>query len=1739
MAEAAAYYRYIDMGFEAGDWAELATEQRNALVPTDPAGFLSSRDDWQARAELWDPDDPPEPLAGRLAAMDDDLRALLLLMVRALPELFEELHLDVPALKKERGQVADSLFVDVAHGLLAPYPYEPAEMDVEMSWAGLLHGLVRVAEAVLGAEWAKDLCICLASSEDRLRQLELQAGAKVVFSVVCSDVHWSCLAILRGHAEGLFYCGKQNTVCKKQAAELLQAASLQHNYEYRLQSQAVSPQLDHWSCGHRVLLCLYFVLKAVSGDSGWPVHLPADAFSRSNLAWICEATSKTRSRGGEREEQQAPSGVGMKQEVHFGPIQDAVEHGGKGEEQLASSDLGIKQEAHFGPMRPAIQDAAEEEEGEDGDGGQGKARAAKRKRAKKTDHAALGLEIVKEAGLSFNTDFQAEHARLKLPLPQKHWQKFCEQISKNGILNCAACTLLRERVNLAIAQKPNRENAADDGADEDAPAIQDAGEAAVVPVAEDAIATDPGGVVKKRRGRPVSKEQGPRLHDSIQQHRPEVYRLKSGARYDCLACGCEVNFQRTSTSGWDFLLQHEKSAKHTKGLTRLSAHHDEQDEEPLLALPSSGCPGHLLGASGCMLQHLEASIRAWVSSGMLQIKGSELSKLVVQPMEDKILIRHMNCAGTSSATLCVACRQVPKRKPFMQDIARWSLRLDQASLAYHCVYRPEEVAKLLGEMQAKDYQAICKDDIQNCMTAYSNGGCASLLELCTRAFFCINNRIRTPQLQAFIAANLSGLSMPPDDESAAYSELCRFLDEGTRMEIMHMLGRTTATKDVLKAFHVNPKKAIGAIDLQAEYLPSFFVSHVDTAKQQESASLIAGMLGGKQTRSLVVSIDETVWKAGWEAVSAFRGAGISILGGGWAEGKDMAVLNPEDARPDTALAKMTLSVIVTRADSNSLACELDMTPVFQGKDQGKSDFILKITGQCMRSLSRACAGIPPLSVSFDNGTSNGLLNKALLGLLQPSELVGVPFFAACSKQKVTQIPMFPFGYLVWSAPGEEKAASYAVTGFRDLYHCIKNYTLQHMSFTRTVNHGQFWCEYLPMLQGGLSAQAFSARDAQSDKCAFARLNPAHLAASTWLGDGARCMIFLASIMTSAILTRQTPAVTFANACCAYYLICLHVSENMRRFGGRHKDFSLPSITVRNLAQMLAHTMLACLTHETGNAWDLSCRQERVCESHFSRIKRPYAGTPSIRDGVYGTVLEHLRVYKQSLKSKWPDPAPREGITMQQATELAARAMQDACFWQSFLSKSRSAQTLRHDLEHWFQTSGKRLLTGLGADSEDECEEAAEGLVEDWVEELIPDEEEDEQEAEAGQLLQACDAHVEIKEQITTLQSELAASAPADALDEDLVTPSVETVSIENLCVTDFFLQIRRLPSVQRELSEDNLIALLQQRMAEARPLLDEWCKRVRLQEKELSTAAVEQKDVRGDNEWNRVQHELCLARQASILTSGQRTSRLAAWADKQQNLQQQTPASGAEVVPGVAPVRFLGSTADHMQVVLFVRGDGQLCHGLVLTVWRGAVLKSPGRRMQTQRPAATVLPVAHCGRLRVLELVPATPSSWVATNLCPCYILDRLDVVAVFLPDEISHSDNRSVLKYFPEEAELPCLPVQGWNNRQFTPALVQKNATLYLRRLPSLYSSTSTPLLDDKECFRSGKKSLKWEEICSRAVMYFDTILVGKAGQVYSSHVFNMLAEMHPSRSGSLKSVAKFVRDVDSIAPAWLALSA
>ncbi|CAE7864540.1 Mlf, partial [Symbiodinium necroappetens] len=123
--------------------------------------------------------------------------------------------------------------------------------------------------------------------------------------------------------------------------------------------------------------------------------------------------------------------------------------------------------------------------------------------------------------------------------------------------------------------------------------------------------------------------------------------------------------------------------------------------------------------------------------------------------------------------------------------------------------------------------------------------------------------------------------------------------------------------------------------------------------------------------------------------------------------------------------------------------------------------------------------------------------------------------------------------------------------------------------------------------------------------------------------------------------------------------------------------------------------------------------------------------------------------------------------------------------------------------------------------------------------------------------------------------------------------------------------------------------------------------------------------------------------------------------------------------------------------------------------------------------------------------------------------------------------------------APLPAAAVEGWNHRQFTPALAVKNVNLFLTRLPLMYSQASTPLVDQDGLFAIGaKRKIKWTEVVCRAIMYFDTKLTGQSPSVYSLSVFSALAELHPSRPNGLTSVKKFVQNVDTIAAPWIPLS-
>ena len=197
-------------------------------------------------------------------------------------------------------------------------------------------------------------------------------------------------------------------------------------------------------------------------------------------------------------------------------------------------------------------------------------------------------------------------------------------------------------------------------------------------------------------------------------------------------------------------------------------------------------------------------------------------------------------------------------------------------------------------------------------------------------------------------------------------------------------------------------------------------------------------------RLLCLAIDETIWRPGWEAIADFRPEveRYSILGGGLNSENNSSILSPSDERKDSLLSKLSLSIVVSRRDTNHFTVDMNLIPLYQGPGQQKADFFLSLLGQALHSFASTGSKVPP---GFDGGSSNSLANLALLGLLDTEELDGIQFFERCKKRALTEIKLFPFRVL--------KYGQWWMGGCLDCHHVLKNYTLQHISGTRTIFHG--------------------------------------------------------------------------------------------------------------------------------------------------------------------------------------------------------------------------------------------------------------------------------------------------------------------------------------------------------------------------------------------------------------------------------------------------------------------------------------------------------------------------------------------------------------------------------------------------------------------------------------------------------------------------------------------------------------
>ncbi|CAE7194092.1 abcB2 [Symbiodinium sp. CCMP2592] len=1746
-------------------------------------------------------------------------------LLQSLLQCFDEATEPVKGQKTEDDTPSLDLEVcaDIETELLQPWPRQKLQQGSRLHWGTILHHMVDSAKQHFGQQWPQRLILVSASAAQTAEMVSLQAGAAYILCVVSNDDHWALLCLQKGSHKALLLDAQQQEEVKLLACAFLvyMTSHWQHNLELYSTDQEL--QRDQWSCGHRVILAADAVMRhCLDPAAPWPPLLQEDDIGAAAVEELCRRGTrkepepdmfqspprKSRRTQPTKSEASASEPKPVKAEASLVKTQAAdktpsTPPKSKKPRIAETSPVHLKLAAPASPKVKtartdadaaavqklvAVLDDDDEDAGDDSEDAAAAKPARKKKQSKKCKHVAAGKDLAIKAGIDFECRFQKKHRETGEVCRQGHWKKFLQALSDHGRLRCQACSLLRDLVHPPCTP----------------PVIAEAGEQ-LVPAAEAAEAPEQpvemDGIVKNKRGRPERGAELSSLADVLKACRPNTYRLCSGPRYFCVPCNEEVNFIRTTASGFSFVEKHEKTRKHSNGLRRLNPNAGEGGSLAPVAVqaPLPGvCPGLLVeDSTACPVQHIQQSIRAWADGGMLQFRaepGMEqgtLSEISVQASGDALVLRHTGCTKVSTvAGPCVLCRKLLARKPYLQQIAEWALRLDMASLAYQCVYHQDRVHEYVMEMKTRDYASWCRETLDRCIGILNRCGVDGLHDHCTRQFLCINTSRYTPGLRSFVKSRIDGLRLMRDaDERRAYEALCSNLDatlagetdlrmaawvasgglsaneavralfrtfcesekkkargalrrpgsgkhicDDTRFELTFALGR--GSQDLLNLFGASRSKSNKPkVDWQSPLLPRFFRLNTCSKEQQvHAAQQVADFLGASGKRVLCLSVDETVWRPTWQAISRLHDDSIAIIGGGWSPEaeKDMSCLSIKDARDEKYLSSMTLSIVATRADSNARSFETCLLPLPPGKGHRKAEVFLALLGERMEAFTKAC-GCPPVCISYDNGCSNARLNYMLLGMEQ---LEGV-FWEKCSVVRPATIPFFPFRALVWTSP---KGKKYGVHGMNDIYHTMKCFTLQHLAASRTVYHGGYAVDFSAMRRGGLPVQSFTARDPQSDRCSFQRLNTAYLGES-WSCDGLRLMILLASFMCAATLGKLLPPAAFQNASLSYFLVLLHMSENRRCFGDRWQEYSLPYQTCRNTAHLMCHVMVSCVMSSAETPWNLAARQERVCESHFSQVKSPFTGKPCIADAMHGTFLHHLRQVQQCRRTKFPDYQPVRLVTPAEAEDLASRSLQDAVFFQACISRGRTEAQIRKDLDHWWETDGKDLLT-----SHRDVEEMAEDEENpgDWCEELCDDEaeqEKDDQDQEAAVVLAACDDHVKVKDDISALSAQIAEEpVPLQKIPAEL-EKALDDNQQATLHVAAFMNKVRQLPSLQLNPEEEGVNVALQRRMEEVRPLIQAYAEGVQLAQGELSKAMIMQTSAPQENQWNIVQHELALGRQASLLAGGQRSSRLHAWTSQQMTL----AAAATAQTSVVEAVMFFAEG----QVLLYLNKGGNVQAALSQTVFRGAVLKSQKgpRRLHTSRPAVGALPLSCCGAIRVVDLLEATPTTYLATGLNPVRLIDPITVVGKLAPAEMIQHPSKTVIKFtsqgiaeiakfvqaesWKKNAAADATAIPGLTERQFTPAQASRNIPAYLQRLPAMFQKVQIELLQDGQ-LKLGSKTIDWASFCLRTQSYFDVILAGKAPLMYSRQVFCQMLDLHPSRSGALQRIRVFAGKVNDLAP-------
>ena len=254
------------------------------------------------------------------------------------------------------------------------------------------------------------------------------------------------------------------------------------------------------------------------------------------------------------------------------------------------------------------------------------------------------------------------------------------------------------------------------------------------------------------------------------------------------------------------------------------------------------------------------------------------------------------------------------------------------------------------------------------------------------------------------------------------------------------------------------------------------------------------------------------------------------------------------------------------------------------------------------------------------------VHAALLGTLPRSQMCG-NFWDHVHSGIRPKIDFFAYRPLQVNASNSTRPEY--LFGCNDAPHTQKCAVRQLRSHQRKFHLGATWVDTSGLLQNGIPVGALFGRDLQSDKDHAMILSPGYLRRARWLDPGLSAFQYLASCLTSVWLASDlfSASELLEVSLTAYYVLLACVAKSWHERGAHWEKNCMSKTTVRLLLGSAGHLALRCVYWPRSIPFSPSRTQEDACERHFAAVKRPYTGTPTVKDALYSTQLVHANHFK--------------------------------------------------------------------------------------------------------------------------------------------------------------------------------------------------------------------------------------------------------------------------------------------------------------------------------------------------------------------------------------------------------------------------------------------------------------------------------------------------------------------------------